>query len=197
MSDYPRRRIGEVAEVFVGLARKGKVLSGDEPGHLCRLIGMKAVREPWIDFEAVETVHLAAGIDPEPYRLMENDILVPCRASSFRVILAGRQSAGMLIDSNILAIRCGEALLPEVLVAFLRHPRGQSALEMASQSTTKQKNLTVKAVRRMVCPIPPLAVQRRAAELLQAAERVHHLAVDCAEKRLVIAQQIAVNHLFE
>ncbi len=188
--------LSEVAEIFVGLARHGKGLSLDENNPSVKLIGMKALQARGLDFEAIETAHLAPDFDFSFYQIAAHDILLACRATEIRLALAPPEVAGMIIDANVLAIRCGPALAPQLLAAYLKHPAGRAVLLRASQSTTSQKNLTVKAVKKIALPIPPPEAQAQLVQLLEIAERQHQLAVFAAEKRLQVAQQIAVNTLF-
>ncbi|MEK7727889.1 MAG: hypothetical protein AAB354_05705 [candidate division KSB1 bacterium] len=188
--------LSEVAEVFLGLARHGKGLSPEQGNPAFKLIGMKALQAHGLDFEAIETVRLAPDFDFSYYQIARHDILLACRATDLRVVLAPPEVAGMLIDANVLAIRCGPQLAPQVLAAYFQHPAGKAVLESASQSTTTQKNLTVKAVKRIALPVPPREAQAQLVQLLEVAELQYQLVLQAAEKRLQVAQQIVVNTLF-
>lgn len=196
MSERKPTPLGEVAEIFVGLARYGKGLSANADHPSFKLIGMKALQTHGLDFEAIEAIALAPEFDYSYYQLAAHDVLLACRATEMRLVLAPAEVAGMLIDANVMAIRCGPKLAPQVLLAYLRHPVGRAALEHVSQSTTAQKNLTVKALKRLALPIPTCEEQTRLVQLLEAAELHHQLALQAAQKRLEVAQQIVVNTLF-
>ncbi|MDZ7266562.1 MAG: hypothetical protein ONB48_03190 [candidate division KSB1 bacterium] len=197
MSAFPHYPLEAVAQVFVGLARHGNVLSSQKYGLQMSLIGMKAIGESGVDWEAIETVSLAPGVDAASSQVAAGDVLLTCRGTAVRVALLPERAAGMIIDSNLIAIRCGPQLLPELLVAFLRHPAGRELLERASQSTTRQKNLTLKAVRRIMLPVPPPGRQEQLVKLLRAAERHHHLALAAATQRLALAHNLVVHTLLE
>ncbi len=196
MAEQKPTPLSEIAEIFVGLARHGKGLSPDESRPTCKLIGLKALQAYGLDFEAIETVHLAPDFDFSYYQIAREDILLACRATEMRVVLAPPEVQGMLIDANVMAIRCGPRLAPQVLAAYLRHPAGKAALEHASQSTTLQKNLTVKELKRLALPIPPREAQTQLVQLLEVAELQYQLALQAADKRLQVAQQIVINTLF-
>ncbi len=196
MSQYPELELGEIAEVFVGVARHGRGLSWDENNPAVPLLGMKALRSQGIDFNAIEIVHLSPRTNLENYRIAAHDVLLPCRGTDLRIIVAPEKAEGMLIDSNIMAIHCGPQLAYQLLAAYFQHPAGQAALLRASQSTTAQKNLTVRLVKRISIPVPPREVQQKAVALLESAERQHRLAMQVAEKRLTLAQHLAINMLF-
>lgn len=197
MPTYPLLPLDEIAEVFVGLARQGRVARAQKYGLRMSLIGMKAIHQTGLNWEAIETVSLMPDIDPAFYQIAADDLLITCRGTDVRLALAPEKAAGMLVDSNIIVVRCGPQFLPAVLHAYFRHPAGRNVLEKASQSTTKQKNLTVRALKKIKLPAPPLSRQHQLARLLAAAERQHALALAAAEKRLEIARQITLNTLFE
>src|SRR5512145_336663 len=196
MSRFPELELGEIAEVFVGVARHGRGLSWDENNPASPLLGMKALRQQGIDFSAIEIVHLSPRTNLDNYKIAAHDILLPCRGTDLRILVAPEKAAGVLIDSNIMAIRCGPQMAYQLLAAYFQHPAGQTALLRASQSTTSQKNLTVRLVKKITLPVPPPEAQQKAVALLEAAERQHRLAVQVAEKRLALAQHLAINMLF-
>jgi hypothetical protein len=195
MSRYTELELGEIAEVFVGVARHGRGLSWDENNPSAPLLGMKALRQQGIDFNAIEVVHLSPRTNLDNYRITAHDILLPCRGTDLRIIIAPEKAEGVLIDSNIMAIRCGPQMAYQLLAAYFQHPAGQAALLRASQSTTSQKNLTVRLVKKIMIPVPPFEAQQKAVALLEAAERQHHLAMQVAEKRLTLALHAAINML--
>ncbi len=196
MSKYPEMELGEIAHVFVGLARHGRGLSWEENNPAAQLIGMRALRPHGLDFGAIETVHLSPRLNLDNYKIAAHDILLPCRGTEVRVILTPGKAAGMLIDSNLMAVRCGSQLAYQLLTAYFQHPTGLAALLRASQSTTAQKNLTVRLVKKISLPVPPREVQDKAVALLQAGEQQHRLALQVAEKRLALAHNLAINLLF-
>lgn len=196
MESFPHIPLGEVAEIFVGFARHGKGFSRDEKRTRVKLIGMRALQSTGLDCTAIETAHFAPGFDYGSYQIAAHDILIACRAPEIRVALAPLELAGVVIDANVMALRCGPRLAPIVLAAYLQHPAGRAALERASQSTTTQKNLTVKALKKIPIPLVPLDVQAPLVRLLEVAEQQYRGAVRAAERRIQLAQQITVNTLY-
>ena len=195
MSTYPELELGEIAEVFVGVARPGRGLSWEENNPAVSLLGMKALRPQGIDFNALEAIHLSPRTNLDNYKIIAHDVLLPCRGTDFRILVAPEAAEGLLIDSNIMAVRCGPRLHYQLLSAYFQHPAGQAALLRASQSTTAQKNLTVRLAKKIMLPVPPLAAQQKAVTLLEAAERQQRLAVQIAEKRMALAHNLAINML--
>ncbi len=197
MSAYSHYPLEAVAAVFVGLARHGNVLGSQKYGLQVSLIGMKAIGESGVDWEAIETVNLSPEADVASSQVAAGDVVLTCRGTAVRVALLPERAAGMVIDSNLIAVRCGPQLQPELLAAFFRHPAGREILERASQSTTRQKNLTLKAVRRIMLPVPPPLKQEQLVTLLRAADRQHRLALAAAAQRLALAQNLVVHTLLE
>ena len=193
---HPQYPLNEIAKVFVGIPRYGKLVRKHDSTKAVKIIGMKAIRDFHIALEAVEEIQVSANVDLDKYRVASNDLLIPCRGTEFRVAIASKEITGMLIDSNILVIRSEPALLVSILAAYLRSPQGMSVLERASQSTTTQKNLTVRAVKTIEISVPEKSIQRQLAELLESAQQQYELAQTIAQKRLNIAQQITLNKLF-
>lgn len=196
MESFSHIPLCEVAEIFVGLARHGKGFSHDETKTRVQLIGMKALQSNGLDCTAIETAYCAPGVDFSSYRIAPHDVLIACRAPEIRVALAPPEVSGAVIDANVMALRCGPRLAPIVLAAYLQHPVGRAVLERASQSTTMQKNLTVKAVKKILIPLIPLEAQAPLVRLLEIAEQQYRGAVRAAERRVQLAQQIAVNTLY-
>ena len=189
------KELKDVALVFTGLARHSGVLLRDKTGFETRMLGMKAIRDGWIEEPAIESVYVSSEQEVERYRLAENDILIPCRGTELRLSIAPARFAGLLIDSNIIAIRCGPEMLPQLLVEYFRHPRGLEALQRSSQSTTLQKNLTLRVLRKLQVPVPRLLRQQKLIALLTSAQRVHDLLMTIAEKKMMVARHIALNQM--
>lgn len=197
MPTHPYLPLEEIAEIFVGLARHGRVSPSQKYGLRMSLIGMKAIDATGLNWDAIEMISLTPEVDLAAYQIAAGDLLITCRGTDVRLALAPEKAAGMLVDSNILVVRCGPQFMPALLDAYFRHPSGREVLEKASQSTTKQKNLTVRAVKKIRLPVPPLPRQQQLSHLLAAAGRQHTLALAAAEKRLEIARQITLNAMFE
>jgi restriction endonuclease S subunit len=124
------------------------------------------------------------------------DIVITCRGTQLKVASITAPSEGALISANLIAIRAGAELLPAVLLAFLQSPAGQKALLHYGRSSTSNILLTPKAVGQLAIPVPPLAVQKQIAALINSAEQSYVAAIGAAEQRRAIAHAVAVNLLW-
>jgi hypothetical protein len=132
---------------------------------------------------------ISAGADVRRYEIQDRDVLVTCRGTQLRVGIASAATAGALISANLIAVRVGERLLPEVLLAFLRSTEGQHALHTAGRSST---GLSLKPgdVARLQVPVPAVEHHQPHAQLVQASERHQRAALDAAPRRRAVAQSV-------
>ncbi len=127
------------------------------------------------------------------YRVAEGDILIAARSTLMRCAVVPPELDGAVASSSVLAIRCNpERLLPRMLAAFFEHHAGRAALLGASQSTTEQLSLTVKALKELPVPVPPIEVQQRTVGLLVAADAVRAAGAESIRIRYQTALHLAV-----
>lgn len=130
------------------------------------------------------------------YLLAPDDLLVAARSTSLRSAIAGMEHEGTPFNATLLRIRCQpDRLNPEFFFAWLSHPQGKEAVYSMSRSSTHQMSLTASALQELMVPIPPIAEQRRLAELLSAARQAYDSAVAAATTRLTLAREIAFRSL--
>jgi len=194
-SAWPTFRLAEVTErIFLGLADARQRGEGDE-----REVPLLNVRDlhdghaPAAGALLKRTV--PAGSDLERYTVRADDVVITCRGTQLKIANISAPSEGALISANLIAIRAGAALLPAVLLAFLRSPAGQKALLQRGRSSTSSISLSPRAVGELAIPVPPLAVQRQIAELVTAAEQNYVAAIRAAEQRRAVAHAVAVDLL--
>jgi hypothetical protein len=99
---------------------------------------------------------------------------------------------GAPINATLVIVRCGPALHPQVLAAYLNHPAGQMAVATVAQSGTAQINLTAAALRRLPVPVLPRRQQDQLAEVLIAAEEAYTNGIEAATARLRLARSVAL-----
>jgi type I restriction enzyme S subunit len=102
--------------------------------------------------------------------------------------LAPREIEGVAINATLIRIHCLPLLAPRLLLAYLHHPAGRIGIEKLAVSGTAQMNLTVKALKTLPVPVPPLAEQQRLVALLEAADEAYVTAQNAAAVRHRIAQ---------
>ena len=184
----------EIAEIRTGIAVYGepKVRSGVET---VPMLSVRSLGETEIDRNQTQLVE-ASYRDKFSFSLKEGDVLLPARSTAIKTAITPREFEGFVIHSTLVAIRCLPALDPRLLVAYFNHPQGMAALDEISQSGTRQKNITVRALARLLVPVPPKQDQAQLAELLEAANNAYNNAVQAAQKRLDLAREIVVNRMF-
>ena len=194
-SAWPQRPLSTVTQrIFLGLADARQRGGGDECA--LPLLNVRDLRDghvPPADTLANRTV--PAGADVERYMVRADDIVITCRGTQLKVASITSASEGALISANLIAIRVGAELLPAVLLAFLQSPAGQQALLQRGESSTSSISLTPKAVGQVPIPVPPLAVQKQIAILIDSAEQNYVAAIRAAEQRRAVAHAVAVNLL--
>lgn len=154
------------------------------------LLTVGAMGERAILLDEIKTVHADTESALADYRVTEGDILLAARSTLLRCAIVPLELDGAVASSSVLAIRCDPArILPRMLAAYFEHHAGRTALLGASQSTTEQHSLTVKALKELPIPVPPIAVQRRMVGLLEAADAQR----DAAEESIRIRYQTALH----
>ena len=189
----------EVATVFTGppapSARVRTVLR-DAGAVAAPLLTVGAIGDGVILPDEIKTVHADAESAVADYRVTDGDILLAARSTLIRCAVVPPELDGAVASSSVLAIRCDTArLLPRMLMDFFQHPAGQAALLGASQSTTTQHSLTVRALKELLVPVPPIEVQRRMVGLLEAADAQREAAEESIRIRYQTALHLAVTSM--
>ncbi len=198
--------LGGVARVFTGVSKHGRsVLLNHEEAedrrrrgaklHAVRLLGMSAIDGDHLDGTQAETVWVEEERQAEPYLIRPGDVLLASRSTALRSCVVPSDATGFAINSTLVCIR-SEAIDPRLLVAYFRHPQGQAELLKSAGSSTAQMNITIRSVADLVIPLPPIDLQHRLGELLDAAGEQRRAAIEAAEKSYAIALQIAVDRMF-
>lgn len=102
-------------------------------------------------------------------RLEPGDVLITARGAVIRARVAGPLLAGSAASSNLLVVRLGPQLLPEVLVAYMQTPRGIADVAERAVGSVMPA-LTPRALGTLDVPVPPLAVQRELVQYCLAAD---------------------------
>jgi hypothetical protein len=192
-----RKLLSEIATLYPGLS----LLRRRARGAGVRLVPVISVGD--LEAEGVAPADrltrapLQTGPATERYRVQEGDVLVTARGTLLKVALVGPESAGALASSNLIVVRAGPDVLPAVLLAFLRNPRTQGELLSGSRSSSGALALTANDLGGLLVPVPPLAEQRRVAELLEAVEANYRAGRRAAEVRRQVGYELANKLLLE
>jgi hypothetical protein len=202
-----RQRLGEVAHVFAGVSRYGRTVllapasvadrrRRKQSVEEVRLLRLSAVTDQGLNLNDCEPVFVTDRNDLKAYTLRAGDVVLTGRSTTLRVCLAPVEATGMPISGHLLAVRpMPDRLDGRLLMAFLRHPRGEAALLQRSGTSTAQLNVTVRALQELAIPLPPLDRQRLLADLIQAADEQCRAAIAAADKGYAIALQIVMDQL--
>jgi len=184
--------LGEIADVYVGVPTlQSDIREGGRSGNVLsvRALTGNGINPDELMQADLEKLH-SQGRDLDKYRAIAGDVLVSARSTILKTAIVPKELDGILINATLIGIRCRNALDPQLLLAYLRHPDGQAAVMSMAQSATTQMNITVSAVSKVRIPLPPVEEQRRIVEILDAAETAYSTAIEAAESRRAIARRI-------
>lgn len=125
-------------------------------------------------------------------RARPGDVLLAARGTQFRVAIVEQASAGAIIGANLIAVRLGPELLPEVLAVWLTSPAGKAEVQRLGASSNRLLSLTVSAVAGLEVPIPPRDRQAQIAALYHASRTAYRTALAAAECRHSLGRAAAI-----
>lgn len=181
-------QLGKIADITIGMAIAGEEATG--PGQ--PVLTVRCLTDGRIDPSQI--TRFCPGNRPvDQYRLQTGDVLLPARSTSLKMAIVPPEWDGAIINATLIRIRCGDRLDPRLLVAYMSHPSGRAEVEACSQSGTLQLNLTVRSLRSLEIPLPPIEEQARLVELMEAADDAYRSAVDAAQRRHRSANEVVLN----
>jgi type I restriction enzyme S subunit len=173
-------KLGQVADFINGDRGKNYPSEGDfvdtgvpfiNAGHLkngdVEFSNMNYIRESRFDL-------LGSG------KTRQNDILYCLRGSLGKTAIV-RQNGNAAIASSLVIIRPSDDCSVGYLYHFLTSPLGQGEVRKFDNGSS-QPNLSANSVKNYLLPLPPLAEQRRIAEVLDRAEALR------TKRRAALAQ---------
>lgn len=186
------RRLSEAADIVVGVATRAPRRRGSGPTE--QMLTVRALSERGIDPGALSELELTGRLS-EQQRVRAGDVLLSARSTRLAVAVVTPELEDVPFNATLIAIRCLPVLEPRLLAAYVRHPEGVAAVMALAQSGTVQMNVTAKALRTLLVPVPPMAEQEGLVALLAAADDAYTAAVGAASVRRDIAQSIVMNRL--
>lgn len=207
MTRTRRATLGDLAHVFVGAHRfgrslilpEGTVLDRQARGltdHEFLLIGASAIENDRLNLSMTEEVTVANPIQFKRYLIKPRDVLLPCRSTSIRSCVVPDGIEGYGIESTVIAIRPHEDLDPFFLAAYLRHKKGREVILRSAPSGGAQMNITVKSIQSLEVPLAPAEVHGHLSELIQAAIEQRQTAIEAADRLHDLAIDVAVTRIF-
>jgi restriction endonuclease S subunit len=113
---------------------------------------------------------------------------------AFKVGRVQTGHAGAVAGPNLIVVRPGRSLRPELLYAFLRHPDIQSEIHRHSVKTTVA-SIGIETIANLRIKVPEASKQSHLAQLVDLAERQYELSRRIAEIRRVLGHEIATREL--
>ncbi|MGH8067384.1 MAG: hypothetical protein ACRERE_19560 [Candidatus Entotheonellia bacterium] len=186
-----RLPLATLGELFVGLpVYRLKSL----PGATVPLLSVKDVAHADDALWQLPLVTVPDLSRVERYRLKTNDVVITARGTSLKSAIIPERWNGALLSSNLIAVRLGERLHPELLLVFLQSAAGRQAIERRLTGSHLLA-LTPRSLGEVEVPVPSAAEQEVLAELVALARRQYQEALFIAEMRRQLAHRIVFERL--
>ena len=135
------------------------------------ILNQKCIRWGTIDLQYAKRVdHMWLESISEEYLTQEGDILINSTGEGTigRSVVVNKDNAGLLCDSHVLLLRLNQKYVdPQYFVYVFNSSYGQEQVDhVKSAKTTKQTELGVENLKRILIPIPPIEIQHRIAQEL-------------------------------
>jgi len=191
--------IGEVAlEIFNGLSLSGRSIGAKDEGEVViRVIFISDLdaQSGRVNADIPKIIRVASRSKVSRYLVQPNDVLISCRGTTNKVALFTDPAEPTAISANLIAVRPGARVLPLYLLAFFKSLQGQAELK-ALERGIAQQSFTVSDIASIQLPVPPLQVQQKIVDLIEAANEVYQLAHAAAQQRRDIALTVASKMMF-
>lgn len=191
-----KRQLGDVAHIYPGLAL-GRRTASQHGGYRLPALSVKDIVGDRLVAAEAGSLSFDHPGEVDRYLAREGDVLVSARGTRLKVAVVPPALDGAVVTATLVGIRHGERVLPELLATFLRSPHGHRALLARARSSTRQLALTASDVATVEVPVPPMAEQRRIAELVRQADQYRTYAEDASRLRDEITQRAVLGMMGE
>ena len=82
-----------------------------------------------------------------------SSLSVSIKGSTFKAAIVDESINGFVISANLIAFKLNDDILPEIVVAYLNSPKGQSEMQAKSAGAV-QKALNLKSLMGISIPVP-------------------------------------------
>lgn len=189
-----RQQLGEFATIFVGMPTKQSQLKDFGPSG--NVLTVRALGDFDIDPKQLVNIDFNSK-DYGKYQAKTDDLIISARSTTLKMAVLPASLDGVTLNATLIAVRSLPALDPRLLAAYFNHSDGQAALEAVAQSATIQMNLTVNALRELEVPVPAIDDQKRMVGLLSATDTAFDSAVQAAQLRKRLANEVVMRQLRE
>lgn len=173
--------VGEIAiRIFTGLSKHGRsvALSDDQaqayrrdsvPLHVARYISSSSLQDGSISYQDDASVTVLNSESILRYSIEPGDVLVVCRGTQLRSVVAPQDAASSVIGSSLIAVRLDPAvLLPELFNAYVNCSRVVEELVRMTRSNTDSLSVSARHIAALRINVPAADVQRRLVDACSA-----------------------------
>lgn len=188
--------LSDVAVIFLGVNLSRAPRLGPGAGRRVAILQVRDVNDGLLARR--EDLH-EVDFDDDPKHdrtfLRSGDVIVTARGTLLRCAIVSETHADVLPTSNLIVVRPrAELIMPELVLAALRHPRTQKALssEVAGVSVP---TLRVPSIARVRVFLPALDEQRDLARLIALGETQYESALLAARLRRELASAVVMQKM--
>lgn len=190
--EWPMRRVGEAGEVQLGMKREPKVHQGTDLRPYLRVAN---VGDDELFLDDVLEMNFAPSAFAK-YALRPKDVLLN-EGQSLEYVGRAAMYRGEIEDCcfqmTLLRFRAGDEVLPEFALGWFRRCQRLGAFARVAKRTTSMAHLPAGLLSAQPMPVPPLSVQQRVVERLEAARELRTtLAEDLAQTRSLMQRTLNV-----
>lgn len=165
-----------------------------DEGDKVPFVNIRDVKNGRIDADFVERVHAKETSALENSKLEPRDVVVSIKGSTFRAAIADESVKGFVISANLIAFKLSEDALPEIVVAYLNSPMGQSDLHSISSGAI-QKSINLRSLMGLKIPVPEKKRQKILAEYFILSKEHNELMNRERELRQKLDNSIILNYM--
>ncbi|MFF3943829.1 restriction endonuclease subunit S [Streptomyces sp. NPDC001902] len=189
---WPVQRVGEAGEVRLGLMRSPKVHAGADMRPYLRVAN---VGDDELFLDDVQEMNFDAAAFAK-YALRPKDVLLN-EGQSLEYVGRAAMYRGEIEDccfqKTLLRFRAGDEVLPEFALGWFRRCQRLGAFARVAKRTTSMAHLPAGLLAAQPIPVPPLSIQRRVVERLEAARELRtNLAEDLTQTRNLMQRTLNV-----
>ena len=154
------------------------------------LINIKDIVDSCIEEASLLRVDPGIIKNSERFTIYPGDVVITCRGTLIKIAVIPESIEKALITANLIAIRVNEKIAPVFLAAYLKTKQGQKEVLSNVTSSTLQLVLNVSDIGGINIPVPPMSLQEKIVNLVNATEEQYHLNIESANLRRNVSNQI-------
>ncbi|MEU1523038.1 restriction endonuclease subunit S [Nocardia rhamnosiphila] len=181
--EWPIRRVAEAGEIQLGMKREPKVHQGTNLRPYLRVANVgddELFLDDVLEMNFAPSAFAKYALRPKDVLLNEGQSLEYVgRAAMYR-----GEIDGCCFQMTLLRFRAGDEVLPEFALGWFRRCQRLGAFARVAKRTTSMAHLPANLLSSQPIPVPPLPVQHRIVERLEAARKLRTvLAEDLTQTR--------------